>query len=537
MASDSGPVNECAVESGKRSDRDDIWADLLEGMKQAYTCSRAGMSRSRYMQLYDCVRQYMSGPPWSSVPLFQRIRRPRDNLDKSLFVELYSRIAAFLESHLQSLSSDGTFLVGEDFLRFYVRAWEEYKISSRVLDGICSFINRTWVKRMRAINNKACENLVNNNAVTKRVNSSEKSSELLVQYCCGLLNKAYDNQNTSDIQDDLDKVIVLFKYIKDKDTFEKLYSKMLADRLVNQTSISHEVEISMISRFKQSCGINYTSKLERMLQDVRLSRDLNGEFTKQVTGGSVSIGFQFIPMVLTAGWWPFEEPSATCSLPQELCQSVQWFTAFYFCKHNARKLTWLHSICRGELTTSCFKNSHIIQASMFQMVVLLEFNIALSFSIQQLHESTDIRMDTLIEVVKTLLKNRLLVTPENGREDPSSLATCQPGTIVSLNDNYSNKKVHVNISVPVRASEEAEQAASRKAVELDRKLGIQAAIVRIMKARKTLEHRELVAEVLRQLSSLFTPDVLAIKAGIDKMIEREYIERAEGQSDVYKYVA
>lgn len=72
--------------------------------------------------------------------------------------------------------------------------------------------------------------------------------------------------------------MTVFKYVEDKDVFQKFYSKMLAKRLVNATSASDDAEASMISKLKEACGFEYTSKLQRMFTDMSLSKDLNDSF-------------------------------------------------------------------------------------------------------------------------------------------------------------------------------------------------------------------------------------------------------------------
>lgn len=61
--------------------------------------------------------------------------------------------------------------------------------------------------------------------------------------------------------------MIVFKYIEDKDVFQKFYSKMLAKRLVQHMSASDDAEASMISKLKvkgDGCVI-YFSTFQQIL--------------------------------------------------------------------------------------------------------------------------------------------------------------------------------------------------------------------------------------------------------------------------------
>ena len=76
----------------------------------------------------------------------------------------------------------------------------------------------------------------------------------------------------------LDKTITVFRYLSDKDIFERYYKNHLAKRLLLKRSISDDAERGMLSKLKIESGMQFTSKLEGMFNDIKTSSDAMVEY-------------------------------------------------------------------------------------------------------------------------------------------------------------------------------------------------------------------------------------------------------------------
>lgn len=86
----------------------------------------------------------------------------------------------------------------------------------------------------------------------------------------------------------------------------------------------------------------------------------------------------------------------------------------------------------------------------------------------------------------------------------------------------------------VENTEETKETDSR--LEAERSQLIDAAIVRTMKNRKQLSHGELINEVTSQLSRRFTPKVVMMKLAVERLIDREYLERDNDDRKLLRYM-
>uniref|UniRef100_A0A668TF42 Cullin family profile domain-containing protein n=1 Tax=Oreochromis aureus TaxID=47969 RepID=A0A668TF42_OREAU len=318
-------------------------------------------------------------------------------------------------------------------------------------------------------------------ALTSVVNFREpksicKAPELLAKYCDNLLKKSAKGMTENEVEDKLTSFITVFKRIR------KGKKLMLAKRLIHGLSLSMDSEEAMINKLK-------------------------------------------------AGAWPLTHvPSSTFAIPQELEKSVQMFELFYNQHFSGRKLTWLHYLCTGEVKMNYLSKPYVAMVTTYQMAVLLAFNNSQTVTYKELQDGTQMNEKELQKTIKSLLDVKML-NHDSQKEEIETEST------FSLNMSFTSKRTKFKITTSMQKDTPQEMEQTRSAVDEDRKMYLQAAIVRIMKARKVLRHNALIQEVINQSKARFNPSISMIKKCIEVLIDKQYIERSQTSADEYSYVA
>jgi len=203
--------------------------------------------------------------------------------------------------------------------------------------------------------------------------------------------------------------------------------------------------------------------------------------------------------------------------------------------HSGRRLTWQTNMGSAELKASFGTKKHELSVSTYQMVILLLFNDRNENTFKEILATTAIPIPDLKRSLIALAnpKSKILDKTTN----PDEMKKIEDSDVFAYNSKFKSKLFKVKVMSVAQRETEVETVETRQKVDEDRKLQIEAAIVRIMKSRKTMEHSDLIAEVTKQLSSRFMPNPNIVKKRIESLIEREYLERSKNDRKLYNYLA
>ncbi len=371
-----------------------------------------------------------------------------------------------------------------------------------------------------------------NESFERFINAFQESAEYISLYVDKLIRKDFKGSTDDEIEAKLDSVMTLFRFLSEKDVFEKYYKIHLARRLLESRSCNVDAERSFISKMKNECGYLYTSKMEVMFKDVKMSEECSDQFSEYMVEQNVDVrGIDLKVSVLTTLSWPIAATPEMCVLPQDAIDATAEFEKFYLSKHNGRVLTWQRDKGSAELRGRFGEREVDIIANAHAMCVLMLYNNRDSATFAEILQATRIPEEELKRIMQSLslAKYRILCKSPPTKEVQSS-------DVFSFNEGFTSRTRRVKIQI-IAAPREKVQSQMRARIDDDRKPLIEAAVVRVMKANRVMEHTKLMVEVTNQLLSRFNPNPQDIKRRIESLVEREFLERKDGQRQVYQYIA
>ncbi|KMT20271.1 hypothetical protein BVRB_1g002750 [Beta vulgaris subsp. vulgaris] len=359
--------------------------------------------------------------------------------------------------------------------------------------------------------------------------AGSSSAELLATFCDNILKKGGSEKLSDEaIEDSLEKVVKLLAYVSDKDMFAEFYRKKLSRRLLFDKSANDDHERSILTKLKQQCGAQFTSKMEGMVTDLTLGRENQTHFEEYLEQNpNANPGLDLNVTVLTTGFWPSYK-SSDLNLPSEMVRCVEAFKQFYQTKTKHRKLSWVYSLGSCNINGKFGPKTIELIVGTYQAAALLLFNTADRLSYAEISTQLNLADEDLVRVLQSLscAKYKILLKEPNTR-------TVSHTDHFSFNSGFTDRMRRIRIPLPPMD----ERKKIVEDVDKDRRYAIDASIVRIMKSRKVLGYQQLITECVEQLSRMFKPDFKAIKKRIEDLITRDYIERDKENPQLFRYLA
>ncbi|KAM4789297.1 cullin-4A isoform 1-T1 [Cyanocitta cristata] len=446
------------------------------------------LDHSTQKPLIACVEKQLLGEHLSAI-----LQKGLDNLldenrisDLTQTYQLFSRVKGGQQILLQHWSEyiknfGTTIVVNPEKDKDMVQELLDFKDKVDHIIEVCFQKNEKFINLMK----ESFETFIN-----KRPN---KPAELIAKYVDSKLRAGNKEATDEELERILDKIMIIFRFIHGKDVFEAFYKKDLAKRLLVGKSASVDAEKSMLSKLKHECGAAFTSKLEGMFKDMELSKDVMVQF-------------------------------------KQMIKLQEVFKTFYLGKHSGRKLQWQTTLGHAVLKAEFKEGKKEFQVSLFQTLVLLMFNEGDEFSFEEIKMATGVEDSELRRTLQSLAcgKARVLIKNPKGKE-------VEDGDKFIFNGDFKHKLFRIKINQIQMKETVEEQVSTTERVFQDRQYQIDAAIVRIMKMRKTLGHNLLVSELYNQLKFPVKPGDL--KKRIESLIDRDYMERDKDNPNQYHYVA
>ena len=294
------------------------------------------------------------------------------------------------------------------------------------------------------------------------LNEQRDSPELLATFLDGVHRGRIGTEKITETRAEawITDVTDMLPYLTEKDMFREHYWQQLARRLLQEKSVSGDLEASAISRLKALCGPQFTHKIEDLMGDMSLAGDARKTHSG-TSSASVVDGASLGVLTLKAACWPRLYMFSDVVLPPAMKTCMARFKEYFLHHHPARtvrsfpcwvmrsgrvsffgyaaflvwQLMWAMGHGTAEVSIQFSETvSKVVAGTTLQILILLLFNGKPSQTVREIGEASGIQTSSLRNVLGSMLFAKDLMIL---RKQPRS-KVIDENDVVEIDGSYKN---------------------------------------------------------------------------------------------------
>ncbi|ANQ09162.1 Cullin-like protein [Plasmodium coatneyi] len=370
-------------------------------------------------------------------------------------------------------------------------------------------------------------------------------------------------------------ILSLFKYLSDKEKFEKYYRTFMCKRLINDKSFNIVLDVKVFKTLKKECGPQFTKKIETILKDMKYSCKGMQDFYREISHDGIKLlkKKKYAVNVIYNDVWEHNKLEGDIIYPEAIRLCNDYFCKYYALANKAKNIKFLplyglctlkvdlgkikgkkystssgsswenadhrevakHLACTERGTRGARRSSRngphksehnvheeencknqkrfLFTVTILQATVLMLFNEKPQYSITELTDLTGFSRDHLIEYLQAIYTGY----------ETNILMYDEASEIFQLNVNFQtdNKYLVVSYSDQTYKDNTAIPALTQDDKELeDRSLHMDASIVKFLKTCGKASERDICAHTRQKVNNCTNEQ---IKSRLASLISREFI--------------
>ena len=350
--------------------------------------------------------------------------------------------------------------------------------------------------------------------------------DLFTNYIDNILRFDAGKKPLNEIKNIINEYMILFKYIGNKDLFENRFIKKLCVRCLFDLNKSEEAQNYLIEQLKKECGPYFVSKSQEMISDVKASQEMSQSFNdlqKKEKENNNDINIPINYFVLSNYTWPIDKLISGEIQNFDINKKEKKFFEFYRKKNSGKSLFWHLPYCFGEIemkTKDDLSPIKIIGNGVHIAILKCFTKSILSLSLKDIIKKTKIEKEIIQKNIKKLVNKNILKYEDNTY-------------VINL---FLNKNEDINEILLIDYDEQEEENNNEenedKGVE-ERKWVIEAYIMKILKQKKAMKKKELIATVNEKMP--FEEKEEIINKRIEQLINNRYLSKDNDDPSLIKY--